>query len=109
MLSIAPIDADDAYQLRGRPLPGTARRLVLDDAGRTWVQMDATDGRVLSVLDARRRAWRWLFDGWHRMDLPFLRAGGLWHAVLLVLTGSCLAFIGTASVLAWRRLSRMLR
>ena len=105
VLRIEPIAADDAYALRSRPFPSSARRLVLDDPSRTWVHIDAADGNVISVMDSSRRTYRWLVDGLHRLDFPWLnRAGQTWHVLLVASTMLGFAFSCTGLVLAARRL-----
>lgn len=101
------IDADDAYSLRRNPLPPTTRRVVLDDATETWVQIDAATGQVISVLDPSRRLYRWVVDGLHTFDFPFLnRLGSLWRVLLLIGTGSGFALSCTGIVLGYKRLQR---
>ena len=105
VLKIEHIAADDPYALRSRPFPSTARRLVLDDPSRTWVHIDAADGNVISVMDSSRRTYRWLVDGLHRLDFPWLnRAGQTWHVALVAATMLGFAFSCTGVVLATRRL-----
>jgi hypothetical protein len=104
VLEIRRIAADDAYALRSRPFPSSARRLVLDDPSRTWVHIDAADGNVISVMDSSRRTYRWLVDGLHRLDFPWLnRAGQTWHVLLVACTMLGFAFSCTGIVLAARR------
>ena len=96
---------DDPYALRSRPFPPSGYRLVLDDASTTWVQIDAANGDVISVMDSSRRLYRWLVDGPHHLDFPWLnRAGSLWHVLLIVATAFGFAFSSTGIVLAARRL-----
>ena len=107
---IATIAADDNYRLRIDPLPDSARRVTLNDADHTWVQIDAADGHVISVLDSSRRVYRWVVDGLHNFDFPvFNRAGALWHYLLLACTGAGFVFSCLGVVLAVRRLRRLQR
>ncbi len=104
---LRPISADDAYSLRGKPLPSTTRRLVLDDEAESWVQIDAATGQIVSVLDRSRRVYRWLVDGLHTFDFPLLnKAGSLWHVLLLIGTTSGFALSCTGVVLGFKRLRR---
>jgi uncharacterized iron-regulated membrane protein len=101
------ITADDAYSLRRTPLPLTTRRLVLNDAAQSWVQIDAATGQIISVLDRSRRLYRWIVDGLHTFDYPFLkRTGSLWHVLLLLGTTSGFVFSCTGVVLGCKRLRR---
>ncbi len=85
VLQMRPIAADDAYQVISDPLPATARRIVLADPGRTWFQMDAATGRILSVTDSRSRARRWWVNGLHDFDFPLLKRSAPLRMLVLVL------------------------
>jgi hypothetical protein len=99
---------DDAYARRGAPFGATVRRLELDDAANTWLHIDVASGEVVSRMDASRRRYRWLVDGMHTLDFPWLnRAGSLWHALLLLATTFALLFVLTGIALAWRRVRRV--
>lgn len=83
--AVRGIPPDDAYQLLSDPLPHTARRIVLDDAHRTWVQIDSATGRILSVTDSRSRLRRWWVEGLHDFDFPLLDRSGVAHQTVLLL------------------------
>jgi hypothetical protein len=101
------VAADDPYSLRVNPLPSTTRRIVLNDATQTWVQIDAASGQVVSVLDTSRRVYRWVVDGLHTFDFPMLnRVGSLWHVLLLTATTAGFAFSCTGIVIGAKRLRR---
>jgi hypothetical protein len=104
--SMQPIGPDDAYALRGAPFPEGAVRLELDDAARTWVHVDGQTGEVLGVMDRSRRVYRWLVDGLHTFDFPWLNRGGLWHWLLVACTSAGFTLSLTGAVLAARRLRR---
>jgi len=106
--AILAVPADDAYAgPRSNRLPASTRRIVLDDAARTWVHIDAESGQVVSIMDSSRRAYRWLVDGLHTFDFPLLnRAGSLWHVLLVVATTTGFALSCTAIVLAFKRLQK---
>lgn len=108
---IAPIAADDAYgRLRNNPLPETTRRVTLTDAGDTWVHVDAASGRLISVMDRSRRLYRWLFDGLHTFDFPFLNgAGPLWQILMWLALVLGFAFSVSGVVLGTRRLAKTSR
>lgn len=109
VVELRRVEPDDAYSLRGAPLPATARRLVLDDPAGTWVQIDAATGQIISVLDRSRRVYRWLVDGLHTFDFPLLnRHGSLWHVLLIIGTTSGFLLSCTGVVLSFKRLRRSL-
>ena len=107
VLQMRPIASDDAYQVISDPLPATARRIVLADADRTWFQMDAATGRILSVTNSRSRARRWWVNGLHDFDFPVLdhSAGVRMFALMLAVTAGFL-FSCTGLVVGVKRLRR---
>lgn len=82
-------------------------RVKFDDPARTWVHIDPVTGELLGAIDARDRAYRWLYDGLHRWDFgPLARdfAARQWVIWLLSLAG---LVISVSSVwIGWRRLRR---
>lgn len=104
--SVQLIGPDDAYALRGAPFPAGALRIELADAARTWVHVDGQTGEVLGVMDRSRRVYRWLVDGLHTFDFPWLNHGGLWHWLLVACTSAGFTLSLTGAVLAARRLRR---
>lgn len=104
---IRAIPSDDAYQVLSNPLPSTARRIVLDDRRRTWIQIDSATGEILSVMDSRGRARRWWVNGLHDLDLPLLDRRGPMRQILVVLASAVgFAFSLTGIVLVVKRLRR---
>lgn len=108
VLGIAPIGADDAYgHTRSDPLPATARRVRIDDAGATWVHVDAESGQLISLMDRSRRVYRWLFNGLHTFDFPVLnRAGPLWQVLMLCALALGFGLSVSALVLGSRRIAK---
>jgi hypothetical protein len=107
VVSQSAVASDDAYSLRIAPLPPHTRRFVLDDAHASWVQVDADSGDIVSVLDRSARVRRWLVEGLHTFDFPWLnRAGPLWHVLLLLGTAAGFVLSVSGAVLGWRRLRR---
>jgi hypothetical protein len=88
-----------------RPLP--ILRVGFDDAAATWFHIDPRNGDVLGQTDDSRRAYRWLFNALHSIDLaPLLRHRPAWDIVmwLLSLVGTIVSASGV--VIGWRRLRR---
>jgi hypothetical protein len=109
VVGIQAIAEDDAYRVRSNPLPDTARRIVLNDRARTWIQIDAASGQILSVADRSRRLYRWLVDGLHCFDFPmFHRAEPVRHALILLAATTGLLFCSTGVVIGVKRLRRSL-
>ena len=86
-----------------RPLP--IIRVKFDDPAQTWLHIDPTTGALLGQLGSGGRANRWLFNGLHRLDLPWLL---IWpplrHIVIWLLSAAGLAVSVSGIVIGWRRL-----
>ena len=94
------------YDLRGsRPLP--VLRVRYQDEPRTWLYLDPEQGGIVQRSTSVSRTRRWLYQGLHSLDFPFLYfKRPLWDFVVIVLSigGTILSF--TTMVPAWRRLRR---
>lgn len=110
-VAIDRLTAPDAYwyAVDGEvPLP--VWRFIYDDPARTWVHVDPATGELLGAIDARGRAYRWLYDGLHRWDLGPLLAHPPARQLLIWLLSLAGLVISVTSVwIAWRRLRRPLR
>ena len=104
---IRDIPPGDAYRILSDPLPGTARRIVLGDRGRTWIQVDSATGGILSVTDTRIRARRWWVNGLHDFDLPLLdRSKSVRLLVLMLAVTAGFLFSCTGLIVGMKRLTR---
>ena len=94
------------YDPRGsRPLP--VLRVRYQDEQATWLYLDPEQGGVVQRSTSVSRLRRWLYQGLHSLDFPFLYFNRpLWDIVVIVLSigGTVLSF--TTMVPAWRRLKR---
>jgi hypothetical protein len=94
------------YDPRGtRPLP--VLRVRYADANATWLYLDPEQGGIVQRSARVSRLRRWLYQGLHSLDFPFLYfQRPLWDIVVIVLSigGTVLSF--TTMVPAWRRLRR---
>ena len=97
------------YDLRGaRSLP--VLRVRYADPERTWLYMDPGRGGIVLKTDDTRRLRRWLYQGLHSLDFPFLYyKRPLWDIVVIALSIGGLALSATTLVPAWRRLRRHAR
>jgi hypothetical protein len=97
------------YDLRGtRSLP--VLRVRYADQERTWLYMDPARGGIVLKTDDTRRLRRWLYQGLHSLDFPFLYyERPLWDVVVIVLSIGGLALSATTLVPAWRRVRRHVR
>jgi hypothetical protein len=89
-----------------RPLPYL--QVVWSDA--TVHYLDPKTGAVLLRSTPRGRAERWLYQGLHSLDMPWLyRRPWLWRIVIVTFSLAGLALAITGVVLSWRYVSRLQR
>jgi uncharacterized iron-regulated membrane protein len=102
------IDEYDGYYYdpRGsRTLP--IFRVRYADANETWLYLDPQRGGIVQRSSSVSRLRRWLYQGFHSLDFPFLYfKRPLWDIVVILLSvgGTILSF--TTMLPAWRRLKR---
>jgi hypothetical protein len=94
------------YDPRGsRPLPVLRVRYADDNA--TWLYLDPGDGGVVQRSVKVSRLRRWLYQGFHSLDFPFLYyRRPLWDIVVIGLSVGGTILSLTTMVPAWRRLRR---
>jgi uncharacterized iron-regulated membrane protein len=98
-------DAYYYHQARGRRLP--TLRVKYDEPQQTWLYFDPQLGAVAQKEETRSRIERWLYNGLHSLDFPYLyQSRPAWDITVIVLSlGGCLLSY-TAVWLAWRRVMR---
>lgn len=108
VVSLKVVPDDDAYtNLREGQLPAGTIRAVLDDSNSTWIHLDAFSGEVLSVMDRGRRVYRWLFNGLHSLDFPWLaKHRPVWDIVMFIGLFAGFSVSVTGTVIGLRRLLR---
>lgn len=88
-----------------RPLP--VLRLKFDDPARTWLHIDPATGALLGQLGSGGRSYRWLFNGLHSLDFPWLL---IWpplrHILVWLLSGAGIVISLSGVVIGWKRLVR---
>lgn len=85
-------------------------RLKFSDDARTWVHIDPVTGELLGAIDARGRAYRWLYDGLHRWDFgPLLDHPPARQIVIWLLSLAGLVISVSSIWIGWRRLRRKRR
>lgn len=86
-----------------RPLP--VLRLKFDDPAHSWLHIDPATGTLLGQSGSGSRAYRWLFNALHSLDLPWLL---IWpplrHILVWLLSLSGLLISVSGIVIGWRRL-----
>lgn len=97
------------YDPRGsRPLP--VLRVRFADAHATWLYLDPERGGIVQRSGKVSRLRRWLYQGLHSLDFPFLYfRRPLWDIVVIGLSIGGTVLSLTTIVPAWRRLARHAR
>jgi hypothetical protein len=105
------LTSPDAYYYdRWAPKSFPVLRARFSDADDTWLYLDGRHGLVALRMTPLARLNRWLYNGLHSFDLPFLYPRRpLWDSVVLVLSAGGLALTITTMLPAIRRLRRHLR
>ena len=110
LASLELLEEEDAYYYgRRSPAPLPVWRAVLADAEATRLYIDPVSGRLLRAVDRNGRAFRWLQDGLHRLDLPLLRRRPWWDLVVLPLLAAVTFVCGTGTWMAWNKVRRDVR
>jgi uncharacterized iron-regulated membrane protein len=88
-----------------KPLP--VLRVDFADADATSFYLDPASGRISGYADNSSRVYRWLFNGLHQLDFPFLiRHRPAWDITVITLC-LCGAFLSLSGlVIGWRRLRK---
>lgn len=95
------------YPLRHHPRAFPVARVEFDDAAATVLYISPYDGRIETISNRHDFAYRWLYLGLHRLDLPFLVLHPqLRDAAIILFSVFGIALSLTGCVLAWQRLRR---
>lgn len=95
------------YARPGREMHLPAWRIRFNDRVGSTVYLDAVNGTPVGFVDLESRQSRWLRDGLHSFDYPFLNNHrALWYAIVLPLLAGGLASAATGVVLLLRRIRR---
>ena len=97
------------YDPRGsRPLP-VLRIRYADEPG-TWLYLDPARGGIVQRSVKVSRLQRWLYQGLHSLDFPFVYfKRPLWDITVVVLSIGGLVLSATTLLPSWRRLRRRAR
>jgi hypothetical protein len=96
---------DDYHYSHGRQhahLPAVRIAAVGDETVNFY--LDAVTGKLVNLVDADARSYRWLHYSLHRLDFQWLRARPLWNGVMLVLLAGVSLVAGTGTWMGIRRL-----
>lgn len=101
------LEAYDGYYYDPRgadPLP--VLRVRYADPQETWLYLDPRSGGIVQRSERITRLQRWLYQGLHSLDFPFLYfRRPLWDFVVIVLSVGGFVLSVTTMVPAWRRLA----
>lgn len=97
------------YDPRGAsPLP--VLRVRYADPEETWLYLDPRSGGIVRRSERITRLQRWLYQGLHSLDFPFLYfRRPLWDIVVIALSLGGFVLSITTMVPAWRRLGTHIR
>jgi hypothetical protein len=115
MPGVQPYDAewlsayDGYYYDRSGAKPLPVLRLRYDDPDATWLYLDPSSGALAMRFTRVSRLKRWLYNGLHSFDFPFLYyRRPAWDVVVLLLSLGGIGLSVTTMVPAWHRLRRHL-
>jgi hypothetical protein len=98
---------DSYYYSRDHYAPLPVFRIKMADADSTWLYVDPQVSQVVGRVNRINRAERWLYNGLHTLDFPFLYYNRpLWDAVVIVLSIGGAALSGIGLILGLRRIVR---
>jgi uncharacterized iron-regulated membrane protein len=100
---------DAYYYSRDNQAPLPVVRVKFADRDKTWVYVDPAVAEVVGNVNRYNRVERWLYNGLHTLDLPFLYYNRpLWDVtvILLSLGGTAVSVIGL--LMGMKRLRRAL-
>jgi hypothetical protein len=110
-ITITELKQYDLYYLdrtRLRPLP--VLLVLMNDADNTRYYVDPKSARVVTTYNSRNWVNRWLYNGLHSLNFPFLyNHRPLWDIVVISFMVGGTALCVTSLVLAWRTLGRKLK
>jgi PepSY-associated TM region len=96
------LDGTDQYAIASAMPDGPVYRITCGDV---WYDIDAATGALLQKTDSSRRAYRWLYQGLHTLDIPALARRSMLRTVLIVsLCATGFVFSLTGLMLGARRL-----
>jgi hypothetical protein len=82
-------------------------RVRYGDPQETWLYLDPARGGIVQKSERVSRLRRWLYQGFHSLDFPFLYfKRPLWDMVVILLSIGGLVSSITTLLPAWRRLRR---
>ncbi len=98
---------DNYYRTRFGSQPLPALRVKYGDPTGTWLYIDPQRGTIALRMQQQNRQRRWLYNGLHKFDLPYVYDRPiLWATSIIVFSLGCLVLSVTTVVPMFRRLRR---
>jgi hypothetical protein len=105
--SVLLTDYDYYYYSRDRQAPLPVLRLKMADADSTWLYIDPAVAQVVGRVNRLNRVERWLYNGLHNLDFPFLYYNRpVWDGIVIALSLGGAAVSGIGLMLGLRRVGR---
>ena len=100
-------DGDGYYYQRGRGSRAPVLRAKFDDEDDTWLYLDAADGSLVQAEVRGSRVERWLYQGLHSLDVPWLyQTPWVWYPLIIGLSLGGLALSLTSVATSWSLVRR---
>ena len=101
---------DSYYYSRDFRAPLPVLRIKMSDPDSTWLYIDPQVGQVVGRVNRLNRVERWLYNGLHTLDFPFLYYNRpVWDAVVIALSLCGAAISGIGLLMGIRRIARGIR
>jgi hypothetical protein len=98
---------DNYYRSRDNALALPVLRVIYDDPEATWLYLDPHRGAIAQRQDRVTRARRWLYNGLHSFDFPYIYENRLLRDTLMIaLSVGGLALSVTTLLPMFRRVRR---
>jgi hypothetical protein len=98
---------DNYYRSRTKSQPLPVLRVRYADEQKTWLYLDPHRGSIALVSRQHNRVRRWLYNGLHKFDFPFVyERRRLWQVCIVVMSIGGLLLSSTTLLPAYRRLRR---
>ena len=98
---------DNYYRTRFGSQPLPALRVKYDDPTSTWLYIDPQRGLIALRVQRHNRQRRWLYNGLHKFDFPYIYDHpALWATSIVLMSLGCLVLTVAPIVPMFRRLRR---
>ncbi|SCW35377.1 TonB-dependent Receptor Plug Domain [Sphingobium faniae] len=105
--SLALLRSEDSYYYTHKfPMSLPVWRAILADEEQTRLYMDPQTGSLIRAFDRDGRNFRWLQNGLHSLDLPFMRRRPVWDLIVLPLLAAVTLVCATGTWMGFRKASR---